>query len=268
MNLSAPIIAAVIVSFTTFFTVVINVWSARIARSEDRREKNQEWLRDKQIRDVEEIIPTLTMFLYKLFDSAREINVNQGVEVDTIWFDLETLKKHQEDEVMKAYTKQETVETLEDHLRVHEKAVKDFVLDISKRNNWFLFDSNRLCIWLNEPEEISEEFTKIRKLFAECSYNVLDCTSELKRHFYRLVQRKGELNDEDLVEAKRLLKAFEKIGDEWPVLEDEVLRLQKNLAGKYKSVEAEKPSASNDDGLLVSVARQVEKGVRWLLRLE
>lgn len=73
-SLEAPIIAAVIVGFVTLLTVGVNVWSARIARKEDRLEKRSEWLKEKQMKDVEEIIPTLSAFLNDISTTVEKMN--------------------------------------------------------------------------------------------------------------------------------------------------------------------------------------------------
>lgn len=157
----------------------------------------------------------------------------------------------------------------------------------SKRESWFAFESKRLTIWFQD-EEVEKTLSTIGWRFRNYHLNIYQAFASFQ-HFadkkstatveidgrYSRPERFDEFVNPainivqgDEVEANKYYRSFRDATSNWADLYNLVIEFQKALIDRYKLDSPYQASKHTDDGLLVSVARQVEKGVRWLLRLE
>jgi hypothetical protein len=147
-----------------------------------------------------------------------------------------------------------------------------------KRKTWFDFDAKRLSIWFYESDQIGPTLALIGKRFHQYHIGIHKTSHSFKVLVEKFVHSKERLRnsqtdvypftDDDYPKLKLLRDEFIQAKDNWPTLDTLVLEFQKTLADKYKPEPANKQATLGNDGLLVWLARQVEKGVRWLLRLK
>lgn len=263
-DLPPPIVAAIIISSVTFLTVVINVFSTRAVRAQERGEKHQEWVKEKQIRDVEEIIPTLSGFLKDLSDVTQSLDGHQSLADFLLNLNFEGRQKYTSDSDVQA-SKAEVVKLLRENQEKLKEATHALHGLASMTEPWFDFHAKRLSIWFDAEDKVEQSLSSIGDKFKEYHLSIVRASGKIDSFFFQLSLRRGELTDKDIAESSQLRENFEKVLEGRRELNAAVLTLQKTLADRFKPSDFQ--SASLDGGLLVKIARWLEKKLRCILLL-
>lgn len=264
-GLPPPVVAAIIISSVTVLTVVINVLSAHFVRRQERSEKHQEWVKEKQIRDVEEIIPTLSGFLKDLSEVTQRLDGHQGLVNFLLNSNFEGRQKHTSDSEYVQTSKAEVVKLLRENQEKLKEATWALLDLASVREPWFDFHAKRLSIWFDAEDKVEQNLSSIGAEFQEYHLSIVRTSSKIDSFFFQLSLRRGELTDKDIAESSQLRENFEKALEGRRELNAAVLILQKTLADRFKLSDFQ--SASSDGGILVEIARWLEKKLRYILLL-
>lgn len=263
-GLAPPIVAATIVGSVTILTVFINVFSALVIRRQERGEKHQEWVKEKQVRDVEEIIPTLSGFLKDLSDVTQRLDGHQSLVDFLLNLNFERRQKYTSDSDIQT-SKAEVVKLLRDNQEKLKEATRALHDLASVSEPWFDFHAKRLSIWFDAEDEVEQNLSSIGNKFQEYHLSIVRASGEIGSFFFHLSLRRGELTDKDIAESSQLRESFEKALEGRRELNAAVLTLQRTLANRFKFSDVQ--PVSSDEGLLVKIARWLEKKLRWLLWL-
>jgi hypothetical protein len=257
---------ALIAAITSLIVVSVNVISSRISRREDREEKHNEWLRDKQVKDVEDIMLALSRFMQQLSDCVEDIDVTQSLINRSLYWELETRPWHEDDPGFIATAKRETVKSLResgDNLHKASAKLNDLAFE---REPWFAYTAKRLTIWLEQKEGKRENLAQIGDEFKTFYLGVRREASGYGSFLVELSRRKGELAEIDVLQSESYSKGIKDSLVGKSQLESNTLILQETLADRFKPRELQISPAPSKDKLLVYLARQVERGVSWFFR--
>lgn len=245
----APVIAAFIIGSVTLLTVFINVLSAQAVRKQERSEKQQEWIRDKQVQDLEEIVPTLSKFLNDLSSCLESVEAN----LSSAYQGLDTLAKAKKYDVEAVNVK--FLQRFMDHYEKDSNVL--WQLD-TERRAWFGFEAKRRSIWFDEADNIELRIDDIAKLLRDFHLDVHKKTSALRWVISDVVNDQGGITGAKAAEAEGLKISLSYTLSNWSEISSIVIDFQKTLADKYK---ATRPNGTH--GSLVQAAIRLE---RWLKR--
>ncbi len=260
MSELAPIFAAIIIGAFTLLTVLINVVSAQVVRRQERNEKHQEWTRDKQIQDVEVIVPTLSRFLGDLSDCLESVETH----LNSAYESLNTL-----DEAKKYNVQAVNLNILRSFLEKY-RTDSDVLWRLdTERRAWFGFEAKRRSVWFDEPDVIEQQIDNIGQLLRDFHLSIHEKSSAFRWIIDDLVDEHGKITEENVAKAEDLKRGLVYTLSTWPEINNVVTNFQKVLASKYKYRPAQlgsRPTVQKD-GLLVLIARWTERRLRQLLRL-
>lgn len=232
-DLETAILAVLITGGVALLTTVINVSSALWLKVREQAAKRRDWLTEKQVKDVEEIIPTLNDFLKSFSECIQELDAIQNLEVDSLPRRLALIEKHSFDidkglvTTIRADTAERFQKTYED---LHKSSGRLWEQE-ARRAPWFDFDAKRLSIWFDEAEGIDEALSLLGKRFHEVHIEIYQATSNLEFFFW---QGSDDLNEEDVEKSQKLKTAFRDAIVKQHDLNTMTINLQKALINKFR----------------------------------
>ncbi len=283
--MSTALLIGLIAAGTAILGTVINFLSALLGHWYNRSAKIEEWKLVKRASSVEAIAA-------KLSELTADVN-GLVSESHMAYSSIEqSLMKFQKQWSQERTEADGTTKALEDFLtelnnqnsKVSDIISKAFELGL-RLADWRTHESVRLAVWLEDGSAVVSRLRKLALEQLELVQKTMDITGVLtvlvgdinEELFPTLASRKEDIEDNLQVASKH----FSEINALRHVYTMESLKIEALLAEKMtrdpptfgsflkKSLFlSEMLPGSSSDGLLVSLARQVEKGVRWLLRLK
>ncbi len=270
LTTDATILAALIAGVASLLAVVINVVSAYWTRSQERREKREAYIREKQDRDAEIIISELSRFSQKFSDATTN-----DIRKQNYFTDSEIGRRHEL--ILREEHNPTVVQQQHDWLLTETRKFNERVPRINEDlealresvHSWLYHDVRRLNLWFTDSERLNAELAGLLRRFGgicnDLGYNFFNFRTFTYELENSLGTKTGLITEGLVAEVKELQNAISKVMSEWATLNSDIASFQKTLTMRFHQ-----PGTSVDgrskDGPLVSFARQIEKGVRWLLR--
>ncbi len=239
-------------------TALINVISAWSLRGREKLTKRRDWLRDKQIKDVEEIIPTLNSFLKEFSDVLQELDAIQGIENDGLKWQFSERAKHISDSVDDVSWIATSKEDLSKSLRKASKEMGEASTRLwdeeARRMSWFDFDAKRLTVWFEESDGVDASLSFLGQQFNKIHLEIHRASHNLDSFYYWLSREGGELTSEDVKKSQLLGASFKAAIEKKHDVNATAIVLQKELIDKFRPRK--------------SIRRQVTRWLRfWTRRL-
>lgn len=253
------IIAPLIAALAALAGILINIISSRVARREDREEKNHEWLRDKRVRDVEEIVTTLTIFARDFRGCIESLTAHQNSALR----DVHTVAKAIEEE---RPVEEVFVGFLKNFYEGYEKDSVELWQLNTRTRNWFGGEAKRLSIWFDSADGVEEMLMEVGRKVQSLHISIHQSSAGFW-HFVGRILDNEHVSYINTVEAQKSHRSLSVAVADWPEVDALILKCQKRLADMYKPTAMPTPPALVRDGLLVQLARWTEKNLRRLLCL-
>ena len=265
----------------SILVVTLNNRYAKKSRQEQWQQNREQWMLEKEARDIEEIITTLSSFLKSFSDVGRDVLREDRYLLEQLQnlYEAQLMEEmHQSGMMTQAYggfpmsIQHECMQALESFLKTEPDQLGLLQETVNSVKPWFEIDARRLSVWFEDSGDSEKILSTIAARFNAIHFEMHWQHKKLN-HFASDIYENNEvsgsiqLSPDHLQEIERHKESREELFDDLSDFNFYIAKFQKSLVKRFRPSRMEVIRVSTNDGLLVRCARWLERNLRLLLNL-